>query len=494
MYKRQINDQLKSGEKNLLIIAPPGSGKTVLGIYVWSDLVRLPTLVLSPNSAIQAQWIARARELFDLDGKEDNVSTSVKDYGLLTSLTYQSLTIPKRDGENLDDAAKKFWIKNLIAKGQASDSEIATRWITDLEDSNPVYYSERLNIYRKKIRDEYISKGDALWVLHDSAKEKIKMLADSDIGMIILDECHHLMGHWGRILSDIRKYFGNPIVLGLTATPPNLEDSNSLDAMRYQEFFGEIDYEVPVPALVRNSNLSPYQDLAYFVRPTTDELRYIANIDKEFKNLLDEIRRKPNSNSPGRCPGLDIWLYDVLLNLKLPGGSAKNWHSFVKRDKSLANLSRLYLFQNGIKLPDKIPLPDKKLIDANLTQNAVVIPLLDRYIRNGLIRSKNIEDHDLAIIAKNRLRMLGTQITETGMQSCASPIGRILAYATAKYDALTDILTSEIGTLGEGIRAVIVTDFEKTSATSLVENVLDEDAGGAIAAFRALLKLSLIHI
>ena len=211
-----INDQLKSGEKNLLIIAPPGSGKTVLGIYVWSDLVRLPTLVLSPNSAIQAQWIARARGLFDLDGKEDNVSTSVKDYGLLTSLTYQSLTIPKRDGENLDDAAKKFWIKNLIAKGQASDSEIATRWITDLEDSNPVYYSERLNIYRKKIRDEYISKGDALWVLHDSAKEKIKMLADSDIGMIILDECHHLMGHWGRILSDIRKYFGNPIAVSYT--------------------------------------------------------------------------------------------------------------------------------------------------------------------------------------------------------------------------------------------------------------------------------------
>ena len=106
-------------------------------------------------------------------------------------------------------------------------------------------------------------------------------------------------------------------------------------------------------------------------------------------------------------------------------------------------------------------------------------------VKNNL---ENIEDHDLAIIAKNRLRMLGTQITETGMQSCASPIGRILAYATAKYDALTDILTSEISTLGEGIRAVIVTDFEKTSATSLVENVLDEDAGGAIAAFRALLK------
>ena len=44
-----IRKQLESGEKNLHIVAPPGSGKTVLGLYTWSDLVRLPTLVLRPN-------------------------------------------------------------------------------------------------------------------------------------------------------------------------------------------------------------------------------------------------------------------------------------------------------------------------------------------------------------------------------------------------------------------------------------------------------------
>ena len=60
-----IREQLEAGEKNLHIVAPPGSGKTVLGLYTWSDLVRLPTLVLSPNSAIQAQWVARAKELFN---------------------------------------------------------------------------------------------------------------------------------------------------------------------------------------------------------------------------------------------------------------------------------------------------------------------------------------------------------------------------------------------------------------------------------------------
>ena len=51
-----IQFQLNAGEKDLYVVAPPGSGKTILGLYVWSNLVRKPALVLSPNSAIQAQW------------------------------------------------------------------------------------------------------------------------------------------------------------------------------------------------------------------------------------------------------------------------------------------------------------------------------------------------------------------------------------------------------------------------------------------------------
>ena len=93
-----IKPQLDAGEKRLHIVAPPGSGKTVLGLYVWADLVRKPALVLSPNSAIQAQWAART-DLFELDGKEDQVSIDPERPGLLTSLTYQSVTMPKRGGK-----------------------------------------------------------------------------------------------------------------------------------------------------------------------------------------------------------------------------------------------------------------------------------------------------------------------------------------------------------------------------------------------------------
>jgi superfamily II DNA or RNA helicase len=110
-----IKPELEQQGKHLHIVAPPGSGKTVLGLYVWSDLVRLPTLVLSPNSAIQAQWAART-SLFELDGKEDQVSTDGKNPGLLTSLTYQSITMPKKGGEDLDESALELWSQTPYRK------------------------------------------------------------------------------------------------------------------------------------------------------------------------------------------------------------------------------------------------------------------------------------------------------------------------------------------------------------------------------------------
>ena len=80
--------------------------------------------------------------------------------------------------------------------------------------------------------------------------------------------------------------------------------------------------------------------------------------------------------------------------------------------------------------------------------------------------------------------MLGTQITESGIRPCASPVGRIMAYASTKAKAISTILSSEMQALGGDIRAVIITDFEKTSATTLVEGVMDDEVGGAVAAFR----------
>ena len=476
-----IEPQLDIHGKHLHIVAPPGSGKTVLGLYVWANLVRKPTLVLSPNSAIQAQWAART-DLFDLDGKEEYVSTDAKKPGLLTSLTYQSITMPKRGGEQLDQVAIELWSESLIANGETVDEESAIAWIEDLQIKNKKYYDERLSVYRKKVRDDFSKHGNALWTLHESSRKTLERLKKIGIGMIILDECHHLLHHWGRVLTEVREFFDDPIVLGLTATPPDFQHYEEEDAKRYQEFFGDIDYEVPVPALVRDSNLAPYQDLAFFVRPSQNELNYVAQVDEEFQTLLNDLHQI--SDYPNATLPIDKWVFNALDERKSPGGKREEWNQFVKRNAGFANAGRAFLLNSIGSLPQGVPFPPDHLLNSYQNKLAILRPVLDRYVRHGLRRSESELDHEKAHLVTQRLRMLGTQITESGIRPCASPVGRIMAYASTKAKAISTILSSEMQALGGDIRAVIITDFEKTSATTLVEGVMDDEVGGAVAAFR----------
>lgn len=481
-----ILPQLERGEKRLHIVAPPGSGKTILGLYVWADLVRKPALVLSPNSAIQAQWTART-SLFNLDSKDKFISTDPKKPGLLTSLTYQSITMPRHGGEGFDEIALQLWTEKLIADGQADDYESAEAWQVSLKDSNPNYYTSRLGTYRKKVRDDFAENGNALWTLHESAKANLLRLKEVGIGLIILDECHHLMHHWGRILGEVKELFGDPIVLGLTATPPNIEATPGTDARRYDEFFGPVDYEVPVPALVRASNLAPYQDLCYFVRPAPHELDYIAGVDRGFEELLLDLQRPHDGNSKCIAP-LDDWIYTSLQERRNHRGESLSWSKFYSKNEVYCDNARRYLQGNQRPLPSDVPRIPLKTSDESWSRMSMLRSVLDRYVRHGLRLSKSKIDHGKAESVIARLRLLGVQITETGSRPCASPVGRVMAYASSKVDALNEIISVEMKALGPNIRAVVVTDFEKTSATALVEGVLDKEAGGAIAVLRSLVK------
>ena len=145
-------EQIEAGERKLHIVAPPGSGKTVTGLYLWAEVIKQPALVLCPNSAIQSQWTART-DLFSADGEvlpEHWVSTETEQPGLLTSLTYQSVTLPSRDDSTLDMMAVFNWVDHLVEKGQANDPAEAQIWIESLQSKNPHYYHDRLSFFRKK--------------------------------------------------------------------------------------------------------------------------------------------------------------------------------------------------------------------------------------------------------------------------------------------------------------------------------------------------------
>jgi superfamily II DNA or RNA helicase len=487
----------------LHIVAPPGSGKTVLGLYLWTDCVRLPALVLSPNSAIQAQWADKI-ELFSVAQTDRPlVSTDSQQPALLTSLTYQSVTLPGRGGTDEDAPAIDLWQDKLIEAGQAKDPEEAAVWIDDLRRHNRDYYDQRLRTYRKQVRDVASVAGGSLELLHASSLRTLQRLKEFGVGLIILDECHHLMGHWGRVLADAHELLDQPIVIGLTATPPDRDGKRPEDIQRYDDFFGEIDYEVPVPAVVKDGFLAPYQDLAYFVRPTREELTFIANADEQLHELVaalcrsddDQVRRgAPDPAVDGdrrQSTGepLSDWLIQVLAERRLPTGVVKDWDSFEKRDPAFAAAARMFLLRRGHELPPETPPPEHEFDPDEVPEMATLTPVLDRYVRHHLRRSADAANRELAEQVVRKLRMLGVQITETGAQACASPVARVMAYSQSKTEALAPILIAEHQRLGERLRAVVVADFEKTSAVSAeVEHLLDAEAGGAIAAFKELLR------
>jgi len=500
--------KLAEGKRQLHIVAPPGSGKTILGLYLWAECVRCPALVLSPNSAIQSQWEAKI-ELFEAPLTKDQlVSTDPKQPRLLTSLTYQTVTLPRRGDQSLDEQAFELWVDSLINKGQAHSVEEARLWIDDLRERNRNYHEQRLGAYRKQVRDSAARNGLALEMLHDSSVATWERLRDQGLGMVIFDECHHLMEHWGRVLASAHEWLGKPVIVGLTATPPDRDGQHPEDARRYDDFFGEVDFEVPVPAVVKDGFLAPYQDLVYFVRPAAEELRYIAQADAELNQIVDELsaargapkdaalpspsdsERDNGESQPPSYPGgmsLPEWLRRVLVERRLPTGTVKDWGALERRDPEFAEAARLMLLQVDGKLPDQVPMPLLTCPLEQIPRLRILVPVLDRYLRHYLRRSPDGDDHLLAEKAIQRLRRLGVQITETGCQACASPVGRVIAYSRNKLSALLPVLQAERLALGDAIRAVVVADFEKSSASADVADILDAEAGGAVAAFKALL-------
>ncbi len=489
------NAQLQSGERRLHIVAPPGSGKTVLGLFLWAEVVRRPCLVLSPNSAIQSQWAART-DLFEIHDDRNIVSTDNETPGLLTSLTYQSVTMPARNNQSIESQAQQLWSDTLVEDQQAASESEAGLWIEDLRTNNFEYYSQRLASYEKKIRDEISRQGESLSTLHASSIATLERLAEKDVGLLILDECHHLLGHWGRVLSDATKLLDNPIIVGLTATPPDRGGKDPRDLERYDRFFGGIDFEVPVPAVVKDGFLAPYQDLVYFVRPSNDELQFVASADERLEELVAQLCQPISNDATAEKEGegdqvlnLIEWTFETLKEMQLPTFQAKSWSQFSRRDPGFSLAGRQFLLSRNRELPDAIPRPSILELPEQVPEIEYLIPVLDRYVRHYLRRSEHPDLRELAQDVIANLRLLGVQITETGSQACASPVSRVLAYSQSKAQAIVEILLKEMEVLGDSIRSVVITDFEKTSAvTAEIEHLMDDETGGAIAAFKSILQ------
>jgi len=400
-YQQRVLDELEEhlDDNHLHIIAPPGSGKTVLGLEVAIRLNK-PTLIFAPTVAIRNQWIQRFCELFlNTANKPDWISRDIKNPKFLTVVTNQAL------------------------------HAACTSRVCDEESEHGENEVEIENGYHGKARNTI------------DAKDIVKALKKERVGTIVVDEAHHLKNEWWRSLSAIKKAI-EPTIVGLTATPPY--DVSFAEWQRYIDLNGTVDAEISVPELVVENDLCPHQDYIYLSEPTEEEKKIIEQQRGKAAKVFEELKRDENiiaammAHQIYQFPlnNLD-WIYNnlecyssVLIFLNAAGKMVTKKHLEVIGDKKF-----------------KIPPLNYEWIEI----------LLTFYLFGDNENFKTYEAHREAVI--NKLKRNGLLERRVISFRHNKIVNRFLGNSLSKLQGIDKVVDVEHNTLGKDLRMVILTDY-----------------------------------
>ena len=527
-YQQSLLDRLHPDDGSTLhLLAPPGSGKTLMGLELAVRNGRR-ALVLVPTTVIGAQWIHQARKLFTSPAVgspsvTDSVGTHLPsarpeqaaEAADLTVLTYQSLAAVD-SSPAWSDAARSHWLTELTADGRSAGS--AEAWLKRLEADNPRAYNRGLRARATTIRRQVDELDDDAIdsILGPGARARLDALVTAGVATIVLDECHHLKAHWAIVVHylvrRLKRAGLSPTLIGLTATEPSGEDRS---ARRYRALLGDVDAEVPVPAVIRAGHLAPCRQLAWFTLPSTEETTFLATAGEELHHRVGELLLSPD--------GIDYLLEVVAppMSSTAPGGGsgsgplpriagADDHHvsatakppeedELVRRivagfdadpllAASAAALLRKTGNYRGTALSTRVVplLPELDLLDLDDE-----LRLLGRYAHDRLLaapeRRRDWES------TRELLRGFGLYLTDSGIRAGRSPVDTITAASRAKDTAVVDILRHELDSMGERLRAVVVTDAAEHSAPHRALDILGPasgpgPAGGAMRCMSTLLS------
>lgn len=237
-----------AGDTRCYAVLPPGAGKTLVGLEAARRIGRR-TLVLTPNTAVQGQWAATWERLFggSACGTDRDLAATVN------VLTYQSIAV--------------------LDRGQTA--------------------AQRRSVLRDGDREALLD------LLHPNGRAVIDLAAGLGPWTLVLDECHHLLATWGALVRAIVDTLGaDTALIGLTATPPH--ELTGWQRTLRTELFGETDVQVPAPALVKDGELAPYQELVYLTAPTVEEDTWLAAQSARFADLQVSLVWTSNS-ARSRC-------------------------------------------------------------------------------------------------------------------------------------------------------------------------------------------------
>ncbi len=451
------------------VVAPPGAGKTLLGLLL-AARHGARAVVLAPTTTIRAQW---ARSAADLEGTA-TVSEDPEHPADLTALTYQVLSVLET-GNPLSDLARAQWLRELTEGGR--DAAAADAWLADLGRTNPTAHRKGIARRSRAIRRRLAQEDPELLAaaLHPNARALVDRLVAHGVGTIVLDECHHLLDHWALVVaylaSRIRQAGQEPVLIGLTATLPSVEDRDAHDT--YTALLGDVDHEVPTPAVVKEGNLAPYRDHVWVVEPTADELVFLRDHEARLAELVRSAFEDPDGTdwlvaTLQPEPELELEPESTPAPEPAPAGGpdARRDPGRVPADaeqRLAAAFDADFAVAESAARMLALVRPDHPLLaflhpDARTEPDAEQrLRVLARYALDRLLPDPARAEQWQRI--KRSIVDFGFTLTDRGVRRGRDPVDTVLASSAAKDTGVGEVLRLELAQeTGDRVRAVVVTD------------------------------------
>jgi superfamily II DNA or RNA helicase len=466
-----------AGARRTHLVAPPGSGKTLLGV----ELVRRlghRALVLAPNTAVQGGWLRAARQ-FGAPG------VAAPDPGApIAVLTYQALCRLDDPEVALGRAAQARW---ELDRAQATGAEVASVRAEAERFTGAAAERRReqiariaTSIKREIARGEHAGVGLAE-LLSAPARARVDRLRALGVGTVVLDECHHLASLWGYVVRAVLDELGDDVhVIGLTATPPGELTAEEHDL--YAALLGPVDFTVPTPAVVRDGHLAPYQELAWLTEPLPAERAWLAEHDQRFRELVTALHDDAASEL-----SFPRWVLSRARDRRRDGDEDAEvaWADFHRARPALAGACVRFLASGGLALPPGAPAGERYRRAPDLEDWLV---LLEDYVLGRLHPDPSEAAAARAAAIAAALRDLGFQLTRRGVRRGRSEVDRLLTGSQAKALGMVEVLAAESEARGDALRALVLCDTElaESRPDDALTGVLDPAAGTARTALAAI--------
>ena len=308
--------------------------------------------------------------------------------------------------------------------------------------------------------------------LHENGRALIAALQEAGPITLVLDECHHLLEVWGRLLAEILEELPQATVLGLTATPP--ETLGAEQAALVAELFGDVVYAASIPAVVREGHLAPFMDLIWLTTPSTAEAEWLAGQAERFAELTTQLL----------APGFGSTPFLVWADLRFSGEVP--FARVAAKHPDLADAALRLEHAGLLRLPDDIVRGEQHAHNATADDWAV---LIDDWYDGCVAASVDDRDQDVRAALKRALPAIGFSLTRNGIRRGRTAVDRVLARSAAKSAALVEIVAAEHRSLGDRMGMLVICDHEEAAATVSADlaGVLQDRAGSARLALAQLL-------